>query len=145
MFRHEFDALWSEPDKCVTEEIIFRLGSGYGPVYSFDDIPVICQSGIDLRLHGYYSCLTSAITFNFTIPGIGPVNRYCAGGPEHLNAGRFHRHLMTHESDPRQNLPHAEARPMLEGLSTIGIWRLICSEGQIEHTERFYEPEDLCE
>jgi hypothetical protein len=144
MKRHEFEALWSEPDKCVTDDIVFRPSFGYLSVYSFDDVPVICQSGIDLRLNGSYSCLTGAISYNFSIKGIGPINRYCAGGPEHRGAGRFHRHLLLQESDPRQNLPTAEARPTLESMSALEIWKLICDEGLISHTGIFFEPEVLC-
>ncbi|HZL29302.1 MAG TPA: hypothetical protein VFC39_22450 [Acidobacteriaceae bacterium] len=145
MIRHEFEDFWREPNKCVTDDIIFRLSVGYGAVYSFDDIPVICQSDMELAVHGSYSCLTRAMSYNFTIKGVGPITRYCAGGPEHHDSGRYHHHLLRHESDPRQNLPYAEARPTLEGMSALEIWKLICIEGNISHTGTFYEPEVMCQ
>lgn len=137
MVRHEFEALYNEQDKCVMEDVAFRPTVGNPYVYSFDDLPVVCQSGVELFIHGSYSCLTAAVSFNFTVKGVGPITRYCAGGMDHGNAGRFHQHLLRHQKCPRQNLPYAEARPTLEGLTALEVWQLVARNCRSCTRERF--------
>lgn len=145
MFRQEFEALWAERNKCVNEDIAYQRAPGARrELYFFDCIPIICQSGIALAVSGSYSCRTGAITFNFTVEGVGPVTRYCIGGTEHGRSGRYHQHLLRHESCSRRNLPYAEQRLNMVGMSAKKIWQEICTEADINHTGTFFEPEVQC-
>ena len=145
MFRHEFEALWAERDKCVMEDITWRRPPGVRKdLFCFDYVPVVCQSGIELGVNGSYSCPTGASTFNFTVNGLGPISRYCVGGTEHKEASRYHQHILIHEKHVRQNLPYAEARPNMEGMTPKQAWDYICQEADITHTGQFFEPEVDC-
>lgn len=145
MFRLEFENLWAEADKCVTDDIAYRKETGgHKDLYCFDYVPVICQSGVALSVSGSYSCRTGAITFTFTVDGLGPVTRYCLGGPEHRDATRYHQHLLRDGKDPRRNLPYAEARPSMEEMGAKQAWEQICKDADIAHTGMFFEPEVNC-
>lgn len=145
MNRQEFEELWAETDKCVTEDITYsRAPGGHHELYCFDYVPVICQSGVELSVSGSYSCRTGACTFTFTINGLGPISRYCLGGPIHGEVGRYHQHLLRNERHVRQNLPYAEARPSMEGMTAKQVWAQICFDTDIAHTGNFFEPEVLC-
>lgn len=140
----EFDQLWNEEDKCIMEDIQFGACNSSGGSFCFEKLQVVCQSGMPLEIYGTYQCETGAITYNFVVQGIGPVTRYDAGGPEHKDATRFHRHVPQSHTDFRQNLPYAEPRADLQGRTAEEIWTVVCSEARISHTGAFFPPEVLC-
>lgn len=144
LIRSDFEAFW-RADKSIVEEIRFTPSKQCEGVFEFERVQLLVPVPSDYLVHGSYSCLTGAVTYHFWIEGLGPVVRYCMGGPEHGGAGRFHRHCMRNLQDIRRNLPYAESRAEMTGWSARQIWEQICSEGNITHSERFYEPEYLCE
>lgn len=143
MNQNEFAAVWAT-DKSIVEEIRFRRSKQATEVYEFDRVEVLANFPGQIWVHGSYNCRIGCVAYTFWIEGVGSVVRYCMGGPEHGNAGRFHYHEMRRPSDPRQNLPYVEARPEMEGLTSLEIWKQVCVESHITHTDKFFEPEFLC-
>jgi hypothetical protein len=95
----------------------------------------------DLVLNGTYKPDIPAITFNFVLRGVGPVCRVCVNGTLHPPAGRTHKHDLRKESDPRNNLPTAVARPDLENRATVKeVWDILLQQANITHTGTFNEP-----
>jgi hypothetical protein len=143
MNRNDFEELW-KAHKSIVDEVQFVASKHCDGVYEFERLQVLTPFPSDVLVHGSYSCWTGAVSFTFWIEGLGPIIRYCMGGPAHSDAGRYHRHLMRNPEDIRQNLPYAEPRPDMSGWSAKQIWDQVCLEGNITHTETFYEPEYLC-
>jgi hypothetical protein len=143
MVRGEFEEFWRS-EKSIVDEIRFVASKQCEEVYEFDHVEVLAPFPSIVLVHGSYSCRTEAVVYTFWIEGLGPIVRYCMGGPDHRGAGRFHYHCMRNAADIRQNLPFAESRPDMDGLTAKQIWEQICIEGKITHTDLFFEPEHLC-
>jgi hypothetical protein len=144
MVRSEFDALWSLPDKCVNEDIVFIPHRSIPSVFVFEDVEVIHTSFDGLFINGTYHCKVGSIVYNFTLAGTGAITRYCLGSTEHGDSGRFHQHLIRTEDCVRRQLPFAIQRDDFRGLTALQAWNKLCGESGIAHVGMFFEPELMC-
>lgn len=96
----------------------------------------------DIVLNGSFNKKTGALKFNFLMRGVGPICRVEVNGAIHGDAGRTHKHDIRKDSDPRMDLPHAEARPDLIGKTPKEVWEDLCKRAKIEHTGNFVDPSD---
>ncbi len=136
----EFQQLRDLPGKVVAADIEFKSGKDSRPNQTFEGISVLNALNWEVLLNGTYKPDVPAITFNFSIRGIGPVCRVDVNGTIHGNAGRTHKHDLRREDDPRRNLPSALARPDLVGLTPRQVWEDLCQRAQIQHTGVFIDP-----
>ncbi len=121
-------------------DIEFKSGKDTRPNWTFEGVAVSNALEWDVALNGTYKPDVPAVTFNFSIRGIGPICRVDVNGPIHGAAGRTHKHDLRREEDPRRNLPSADARPDLAGKTPRQIWEDLCQRAQIQHTGRFIDP-----
>lgn len=141
MDRHKFQALRDIEAKEISEDIKFepkRLGDSS---MAFSDVQV--QNGLDVTviLSGRYNPRIPSLTFNFYVPGIGPICRLDVNGQNHKDVGRYHKHDLRRDSDPRNNLPSAIQRDDLKGMAIKDIWEMLCEQANIKHTGRFFAPD----
>lgn len=142
MNKNEFDALRNLPDKKIAEDIRFLSSKDNHHSLSFSKIPVLGASGWTVLLNGTYKPATGGMSFNFVIQEAGgPVCRVDVNGTIHKDVGRTHKHNLTHDDDPRNNLPHAVARTDLQGKSAKEVWDDLCLRANIIHTGTFFAPE----
>ena len=143
MNRAEFEQLRDIPDKQITTDIVFTAHRQAAPNLVFEQIPVENSLGADIILNGTYKPDIPSITFNFVIRGTGPICRLCVNSSIHKDVGRTHKHSLQNEADPRKNLPHASARPDLDGKNAREVWETLCQQANIKHTGTFHEPEGV--
>jgi hypothetical protein len=141
MNRAEFEALRNLPGKLITSDIQFELKQPTSPNLVFEDVKVENSLNYDVVLNGTYKPSIPAITLNFVLRGAGPICRVCVNGTIHPPAGRTHKHDLRKDSDPRNNLPTAVARPDLDNLPTVKeVWDILLQQANIIHTGTFTEP-----
>ena len=141
MNRSEFEALRSLPDKQITADIRFELKQATSPNLTFEDVPVENALQYEVILNGTFKPDLPSVTFNFVLRGVGPICRVCVNGALHSGAGRTHKHDLRRESDPRNNLPEAVARPDLADLSVREVWEILLKQANIVHTGAFHLPD----
>lgn len=141
MNREEFQRLRDLPDKIINTDINFELQNGLGPNLVFSQIRVENSQDLDIILNGTFKPDIPSVTFNFVLKGVGPICRVDVNGTIHGNAGRTHKHDLRRESDPRQSLPTAFARPDLEGKTAREVWEILCEQAHIIHQGHFHDPE----
>ena len=140
----EFQAFWSAA-KTVNEDVSFEFAPKETRVLEFKNIVILTDSvPYVVTIHGRYLCRTREISYTFVAEGVGPIARYDIRGSRHRNAGRTHFQSMRTLSCPRQNLPHADARPDLEDFNAEQTWQVLLSEAGLTHTGNFFRPEDRC-
>jgi len=138
--RKAFETLRELPGKLVRDDIEFKPLAKASPNLVVEPIPVENDLGWDLRLNATYRPSILAVTYNFAVRGIGPICRLDVNGRIHPGAGRTHKHDLLLESDPARNLPHAVARPDLEGKTLRAIWEILCEQAAINHVGAFIDP-----
>jgi len=142
MNHHEFQALRDLPDKQVRDDIRFSASRDNHHSLTFNKMVVHNTDGWTVMLNGTYKPGIGTISFNFVVQEAGgPVCRIDVNGTIHKNAGRTHKHDLTHDDDPRNNLPHAVARPDLVGKTAQQVWDELCQQAQITHLGTFHPPE----
>jgi len=109
--RLEFELLRDLPDKRITDDIRFIAARLTEPNLTFSGVVLENATGWVVRLNGTYKPDIPSLTFNFSIPDVGPICRVDMNGTVHKPAGRTHKHSLRHEDDPRKNLPNADAVP----------------------------------
>ena len=140
----EFRTLWNLRDKCVNEDIVFTPMRGFSDGFEVKPVPVLNTQTPNLLIGGSFNCKTRAVVYNFQLEGFGPICRYCAGGVKHPKVGRWHRHIYLRPGDVASNLPRAERRDDLKGLTPRAVWAKLCAEAGIVHTQKFFDPEVKC-
>ena len=143
MVRRDFEKMWSA-EKAINDDVCFTLSKGYDNVFSVDDIEIHGPDCDGLAVNMSFSCKTGGISCNFCIKGLGAIHRYCLGGPNHGNGGRYHQHNIQYASCVRRSLPHVVPRDEFKGLDTEDAWRRICVEANIKFTGLFFPPEVQC-
>jgi len=124
----------------MNEEIRFSAQPGMGPNLVFEQVKVENTLGYEVHLNGTFKPQIPSVTYNFVLKGVGPICRIDVNGTIHKEAGRTHKHDLRRESDPRNNLPTAVARPDLEGRSAREIWTILCEQANITHNAEFHNP-----
>lgn len=138
---HRQQALRNLPGKQITSDIVFELKQPTSPNLVFEEVKVDNALNYDVVLNGTYKPGIPSITFNFVLRGTGPICRVCVNGTIHPPVGRTHKHDLRKDSDPRNNLPAALARPDLENLPTVKeVWDILLQQANIKHTGTFHEP-----
>ena len=141
MNRSEFETLRNLPGKRVTLDIEFESRQATSPNLTFEGVQVENELGYEVVLNGTYKPDIPSVTFNFVLRGTGPICRVDVNGTLHGPAGRTHKHDLRNETDPRNNLPDAVARPDLTGRTVEEIWNTLLTQAGIEHTGRFTSPD----
>lgn len=136
----EFHQLRNLPGKIIAADIEFKAGKDFRPNQTFEGINILNSLGWEVTLNGTYKPDIPAVTFNFSIRGIGPICRVDVNGTTHGAAGRTHKHDLRRDEDPRRNLPSATARPDLVGKTPREVWEDLCQRAGIQHTGRFIDP-----
>lgn len=139
MNRVEFERLRDVPNKEITADIVFQTENP--ETFSFADVQVANELGVDLILNGRYKPNLPAVKFNFYVRGVGPICRIEVNSTMHGAAGRTHKHDLQQESCPRRNLPHAIPRPDLEPMAIQEVWATICEQARIIHRGKLIGPE----
>ncbi len=140
MNRSEFEQLRDLPGKTITADITYS-NKDSSDVYSFGQVRVYNDLGIEVILNGSYIPDIPTIKFNFhSVIAGGAICRVEINGKPHKDAGRTHKHSVQYDSCARRNLPIAVARPDLEGKTLLEIWNYLCEQANIEHIGRFIEP-----
>lgn len=142
MNRNEFLDLWKQ-QKSIVDEVRFERSRTYANVYEFEDVRVLADFPGEILVAGTYERLIGAVRYTFWIKGLGPIIRYCIGGTEHAGT-RFHQHELRTLDCSRRNLPFTIPRDDMRGWTAKQVWYQVLKEGNITHTETFYEPEALC-
>lgn len=142
MDRAQFEALRNLPGKKISADIQFTPSRETSPNLTFAKIKVDNSLGWDIELNGTYKPGVPSVTFNFVAIGVGPVCRIDVNGQEHKPAGRTHKHDLRQASDPKGNLPLAVPRLDLVDKSPVEIWRILCTQANINHTGSFLDPSD---
>ena len=140
MTHAEFQQLRDLPEKIVVADIEFKFDKDGRPNMIFRDVAVLNSLGWEVSLNGTYKPDIPAVSFNFSVHGIGPICRVDVNGTIHGSAGRTHKHDLRREEDARRNLPTAVARPDLEGKTAREVWEDLCQRANIQHTGRFIDP-----
>lgn len=141
MNRREFELLRDLPDKRIAADVRFAPARATDPNLTFSGIELENSAGWAVRVNGTYKPQIPSITFNFTIPDVGPICRVDINGPIHKPVGRTHKHSLRHDDDPRKNLPTADAVPEFDRLTPREAWNLICESAHIRHDGTFFDPE----
>jgi len=141
MNRNEFDVLRNLPGKRIAADIRFESKQATNPNLTFEEVSVENSLNYEVVLNGTYKPDIPSVTFNFVLRGTGPICRLCVNGTIHPGSGRTHKHDLRQDSDPRNNLPAAIARPELEGRSVKEIWETLMAQANISHTGIFHDPE----
>jgi hypothetical protein len=139
MTRREFEKLRDLPGKKLVGDIVYTYAEATSPVATFDSMKIENSLDIPLRLSGKYNGLVPTIVFNFRIMGVGPICRVEVNSTMHKGS-RTHKHALTTEDDPRQNLPNVVNRPDLAGKSARQVWMMLCEQANIEHVGQFIDP-----
>ena len=137
MNRDDFETLRGLDDKYIVDDIEF---SGSGSTLSFRNISVYNSMNYNILLNGSYLPRIKKVTYNFVLKDIGPICRVDVNGTVHRDKGRTHKHELTKEEDPQNNLSEATARPDLKEKTPRQVWELLCNEAKIEHKGKFREP-----
>lgn len=142
MTRAEFELLRNLPDKRIAADIAFQQSKATSPNLTFENVPVENSLGLEVLVNGTFKPNLPCVTYNFHIKTAGgPVCRVCVNGTKHGNAGRTHKHDLRHESDPRNNLPTAVARPDFQNKTAREVWATLITQANIQHTGTFTDPE----
>jgi hypothetical protein len=144
MDSNQYESFWAMPDKCINEEIVFDPHPTIQGVFAFEHVEVITPGYEGVLLNGWYHCKIGAITYNFTLNGVGAISRYCAGNQVHGDGGRYHQHYIGSKSCVRRQLPRVYRRDDLRGLTAKQVWDQLCADAKITHTQIFFEPEHRC-
>ncbi len=140
MNQQELEQLRGLPDKTVRQDIVFVRSTRTSPSLVFDNVPVENSLGWDIVVNGTYKPDVPALTLNFSVRGIGPICRICVNNTNHKEVGRTHKHEISQESDPMDNLPYALERPDLAGKSPRQVWEIMCWGALIDHVGEFRDP-----
>jgi hypothetical protein len=145
MVTQRFADFWTS-QKTINEAIFYRPNKSHSQVYLLEEVGFVGMDCEGIYVSGNYNCRDGSMTVNFYLKGVGSVRRFCLGGPDHGDAGRFHEHILEKDSDayPENNLPYAIARPDMEGLDPEVAWRKICGEASVSHTDRYSDPREWC-
>lgn len=145
MVMQRFSDFWAAP-KSINEIIFYRQNQAHTDAYLFDEVGFVGNHCDGVYITGNYNCRDGSMTVNFYLKGVGAVRRFCLGGPEHGDSGRFHEHILETDCDayPENNLPYAISRPDMQGLEPEVAWRKICNEANISHTEVYNDPREWC-
>jgi hypothetical protein len=138
--RREFELLRDLPDKRITEDIRFVASRATEPNLTFSGIILENSARWTVRVNGTYKPEIPALTFNFSIPDVGPICRIDMNGPIHKPVGRTHKHSLKQDDDPGKNLPNPDAAPDFENLSPSEAWALLCDRAKIIHVGAFIDP-----
>lgn len=137
MNRAEFDALRQLAGKTIAVPITLSASRNHEKSMVALDIPVENSMGVELILDVTFKPEVPALTFNFSVKGVGPICRVDINGTIHGNAGRTHKHELQNETDPRNNLPFALARAELMAMPANNAWTWVCQQANINHTSTF--------
>lgn len=143
MNRREFEHLRDLPGKQIVADIRFVNSRSTDPNLTFSGVILENSAGWIVRVNGTYKPDIPSITFNFSIPEVGPICRLDVNGPIHKPVGRTHKHSLKHDEDPRKNLPSPDAIPEFEGLSPREAWARFCEVANIRHTGKFFDPSEV--
>lgn len=142
MNRIEFEELRNLPGKIIRDDIVFNVTSATGSQTKVvGPLRVENSLGIDLFLNGAYRPWEDGVTYNFAVDKVGPICRVDVNGTNHQTQGRTHKHSLTKETDPKNNLPEAVARPELSSMTAKQVWDVLCKEANIIHEGSFFDPE----
>ena len=136
--------VWKEPTKCINRDIEFLPHREIRNALMFADVEIISQTVEGLYVNGHYNCNLGSLSFNFSIKGIGSIARYCLNNATHADVGRYHFHRVKKDGDVRKQLPFAERRDDLRGLSPSQVWPKLCVVANIVHIGHFFDPEVMC-
>lgn len=140
MNRTEFETLRNLPDKRILADVHFELKQATSPNLTFEDVVVENSLNYEIVLNGTFKPDIPSVTFNFVLRGTGPICRLCVNGTLHPGAGRTHKHDLRQDSDPRNNLPIAVARPDMDGATVKDVWKTLMDQANIQHTGIFHDP-----
>lgn len=144
MTRDEFEAIRDLPGKQITADIHFSKRKGLHPAVAADNVPILNEAGVDLRLSITYNPETGAKSINVHCPAAGgPICRLEVDSTVHRPAGRSHKHALSAENSPARNLGQGVLdRPALAGLPLREIFDIFCREARIEHVGSFDAPDE---
>lgn len=141
MDRQGFINLLALQGKRIDQDMVFEDIPEKAPHRILKSVEVFNTGGIKVRLEGHYTPNHESVTFVFVCPEAGgPICRVDVRGTNHKEQGRTHKHDLHRETDPRNNLPTAHARPDLETLNPAQVWTDLCTRASIQHTGRFVDP-----
>ena len=143
MVRRRVEELLSY-DKCVNSDVIFSRHKTITDAMAFSDLEVLVSTIERVVISGHYNCSAGSFAYNISVVGGGIISRYCAGGQNHSDQGRYHQHICKRDDDVRRQLPIAVKRDDLKGLTAKQGWELLCHEMNIHHIGTFFEPEVKC-
>ncbi len=140
MDRQQFEHLRDLHGKRIDSDIRFVQGQGSSAV--FENVEILNEDGWAAQLHGTYSSKRNSIIYVVVLDGIGPICRICVRGSLHGSHGRTHKHALSAESCPRQNLQiDVTSRPELDALNAQEVFRRFCVDAKILFKGTFYDPE----
>jgi hypothetical protein len=104
MNREEFEYLRDMSGKRITDEIKLAPKRRNSPVLASEAIPIENERDVPANLNIEYNTQTDAKTVNVSVPGIGPICRLEVDARAHRPYGRSHKHALSSELCPYENL-----------------------------------------
>jgi len=104
MKREEFEYLRDMSGKRITEEIKLTPKRRNSPVLASGAIPIENGRDVPAKLNIEYNTQTDAKSVNVSVAGVGPICRLEVDARAHRPYGRSHKHALSSELCPYENL-----------------------------------------
>ncbi len=143
MNRQEFEAIRDIPGKVIRGDIRFVSRQAMTPAVVAENIEIINDHQVELRLTIHCNPEVGSKTFNVHVPGKGPICRLDVDGAAHRPAGRSHKHALQSERCSDRNLPDGVAdRPDLSGKTLPELFGIFCAIANITHEGQLFAPKE---
>ena len=133
MKREEFEYLRDLTGKRIVEEITLSPKRRNSPVLASGAIPIENEKDVPAKLNIEYNTQTDAKSVNVSVAGVGPICRLEVDARAHRPYGRSHKHALSSELCPHENLKRDIVdKSELSGMDIHQVFSEFCRMARID-------------